>query len=368
MQYKLGGMKWSLRIGRFFGIDAYVHFTFLLILVFVAVSHWVAYHTFGAVAEGVLFFCALFACVLMHEYGHALMAMRFGIRTQDIVLFPFGGVARLENMPDRPTQELWIAVAGPAVNVVIALGLGALLLLLGQPPVSLGLEGAEDGFFQRLVLVNLVLVGFNLLPAFPMDGGRVLRAVLAMRIEYVRATKIAVTLGQGMALLFGLVGLFFNPFLILIAFFVWIAASDELGFAQMRAALGAVRVRDAMLTQFELLSPADTMETAVNKIIRGAQEDFPVVEHGQLLGILTRQDMLLALAQQGMDVSVGSVMRTDYPCLEADAILNAAEQGVQLRECPTLPVLLRGRLVGLLTLQNLSEVMMIRSALRGHAP
>ena len=220
-------MKWSWKIGIFAGIAVYMHATFILLLGWIALSHWMQYKSLLPTLTGVAFIIALFLCVVLHEYGHALTARRFGIATRDITLLPIGGVARLERMPDKPNQELWVALAGPAVNVVLAALLGAYLFLTGhfEPVNQIGLT--HGVFLERLLFANLFLVGFNLIPAFPMDGGRVLRALLAKRMEYLRATQIAAGVGQGLAFLFGFVGLFTNPFLVFIALFVWIGAAQE---------------------------------------------------------------------------------------------------------------------------------------------
>src|SRR5512139_1754857 len=220
-------MKWQWKLGRFAGIDVFVHATFLLLIGWVGYSQWLENRNWGDVLNGILFILALFLCVVLHEYGHALTARKFGIKTRDITLYPIGGVARLERMPDKPIQEFWVALAGPAVNLVIAAVLFGWLFFTGAfIPVS-QLTLSTVPFIERLAVINLSLVLFNLLPAFPMDGGRVLRSLLAMRLDQVRATNIAATVGQGMAILFGIAGFFGNPFLILIAFFVWFGASQE---------------------------------------------------------------------------------------------------------------------------------------------
>ena len=218
-------MKWSIHLVRILGIDVFLHVTFLLLLGFIAITHWLAHGSLAAVISGVGFFVALFACVLLHEYGHALAARRCGIATRDITLLPIGGVARLDRMPDKPIQELWVALAGPAVNVVIAAGVGVWLAFTGTWESLFTLSTTGGGFAERLLAVNVGLVLFNMIPAFPMDGGRVLRALLAMRLEYARATRIAATVGQGLAIAFGFAGLFSNPLLLLIAVFVWTGAS-----------------------------------------------------------------------------------------------------------------------------------------------
>jgi Zn-dependent protease len=356
-------MKWSIKLGRYLGIDVYLHFTFLLLLGFIGLSHWLTGRSAGAALDGVVFFLALFACVLLHEYGHALMARRYGIPTKDITLLPIGGVARLERMPDKPVQELWVALAGPAVNVVIA---GALALWLSVTaswePLS-SLSSAGGGFAERLLAVNVFLVLFNLLPAFPMDGGRVLRAFLAMRLDYARATRVAATIGQGMAFVFGFIGLFTNPFLLFIALFVWIGASQEAAAAAMKSSLAGVPVREAMLTEFTTLGPDATLADATRLVLAGSQQDFPILEGGRLVGILTHADLFQALRERGNHVPVTAVMHRNSEALRPEESLEAALTHMHAEKGLTMPVLQRGQLVGLLTAENLGEYFMIRAAL-----
>ena len=256
-------MKWSIKLGKLLGIDVYLHFTFLLLLAFLGFVYWRATQNVEAALRGVAFIVALFGCVVLHELGHALMARRYGIKTRDITLLPIGGIARLEKMPEKPMQEFWVALAGPAVNVVIAAVLFVGLAATGgfTPVEEISVTGGS--FWQRLMVLNLFLVAFNLLPAFPMDGGRVLRALLAMRLGRRRATAIAANVGQGMAILFGIVGFFYNPFLIFIAIFVYLGAQAEAGMVEMQSALAGLRVRDAMMTRFRTLAAQDTLAKAV---------------------------------------------------------------------------------------------------------
>ena len=365
-------MRWSAPLGTFLGIRVYVHFTFLILLAWVGLSHWQAERDLGAVGESIGFILAIFACVVLHEYGHALTARRFGIKTRDITLLPIGGVARLERMPDDPRQELLVSAAGPAVNVVIALGLFGLLRLGGGSLAPEQLSVSEGPFLVRLLLVNLALVLFNLLPAFPMDGGRMLRALLAMRMDYVRATQVAAHLGQGFALLFGLVGLFANPFLIFIALFVWIGAAQEAAMTQMRSALAGIPLERAMITDFRTLSPRDSLARAVELLLAGSQPDFPVVDQDRVEGILCRSDLLAALARQGQSSSVSEVMRRGVPSADASEMIEVAMHRLQGRDCPTIPVLRHGKLAGLLNLENLGEFVSVQSALgadpRGRRP
>ena len=357
-------MRWQWKLGTFAGIDVFVHATFLLLIGWIGYSHWLQYGTFAKVIEGILFILALFLCVVLHEYGHALTARKYGIKTRDITLYPIGGVARLERLPDKPIEELWVALMGPAVNVVIAALLFAYLYVTrGLVPIT-DLTVASGSFLARLMTVNVSLVLFNLLPAVPMDGGRELRALLAMRMDYVRATQIAANIGQGLAFLLGLFGLFNNPFLLFIAFFVWIGASQEASMVQMRNSISGIPVTQAMQTRFDILSPTDRLDRVVSLILAGSQQDFPVVEDGQFIGVLTRDDFIKALSQKGQDTPVMDVIRRNVPAVDSHEMVETALIRFQESGAKTLPVMHRGRFVGLLTSENITEFLMIRSALK----
>jgi Zn-dependent protease/CBS domain-containing protein len=356
-------MKWSLKLGKLLGIDVYLHFTFLLLLAFLGFVYWRATHNLDAALQGVAFIVAVFGCVLLHELGHALMARRYGIQTRDITLLPIGGIARLEKMPEKPMQEFWVALAGPAVNVVIA---GVLLVGLaatgGFAPVEeLGVTGGS--FWQRLMVLNLFLVAFNLLPAFPMDGGRVLRALLAMRMGRRRATAIAANVGQAMAILFGVVGFLYNPILIFIAIFVYLGAQAEAGMVEMQSALAGLRVRDAMMTRFRTLRANDTLAKAVGELLAGSQQDFPVIDNDRPIGILRRNDLVKALSDGRREDLVTEGMSRDCETVDEASSLNSAVESMRERQCATMPVLAGGRIVGLLTLENISEMIMVNTAM-----
>ena len=361
-------MKWSWKIGKLAGIDLYVHATFLLLLGWVAMSHWSAGKSLGTMVSGVVFILALFACVLLHELGHALAARRFGIATRDITLLPIGGLARLERMPEKPREELWVTLAGPAVNVAIAAALYIWLTLTsGWVPLGQLAVGAGP-FLERILVANVYLVVFNLIPAFPMDGGRVLRALLATRMEYLKATQIAAGLGQGLAFVFGFIGLFTSPFLLFIALFVWIGAAQEASAVQMKTAFAGTPIRAAMLTDFQVLKPSDTLADAVNLILQGSQQDFPVVEHSGVIGILTRADLLVALAKHRQDHAVAPIMRRDFVVAAPAEMLDVVFRRLAECECHTLPVLHDGRLLGLVTMDNLGEYLLIQAALKQNDP
>lgn len=362
-------MSWSFRIGRLAGIDVYVHFTFVLLLGFIGLSHWMQTREVAAALAGVGFLVALFACVLLHEFGHALTARKFGIRTRDITLLPIGGLARLERMPEKPMQEFWVALAGPAVNVVIAGAIFAYLLATSELVPVEQLSMAEGSFLTRLAAVNVMLVLFNMLPAFPMDGGRVLRALLATRMEYSRATNVAARLGQFMAFVFGFVGLFSNPFLVFIALFVWIGAAQESGMVQMKSALGGLPLQRVMITEFRTLAPSDPLSRAVEHVLAGFQQDFPVVEaDGRLVGMLSRAALIGALAKHGSAGLAGEVMHRTFQTADPFEMAEGVLARLHESKSPSMPVLHEGRLVGILTAENLGEFLMIQAALRGGRP
>ncbi len=360
-------MKWSWRIATFAGIDVFIHATFLLIIGWVGLTYWQQTGTLTGVLEGILFILVLFSFVVMHEFGHALTARRYGIKTRDITLYPIGGVARLERMPDKPIQELWVALAGPAVNLVIAILLFAWLLFSDTLVPLSGINMTSGSFVERLMLVNVSLVLFNMIPAFPMDGGRVLRALLGLRLEYTKATQIAASIGQALALLLGFAGLFFSPQLLFIAFFVWIGAAQEASMVQMKSALGGISVRRAMITDFQTLAPNDPLGRPVELILSGSQTDFPVMDGETVVGVVNRSDLLAAISKQTA-TTVEQIMRRDIQLADANEMLEPAFARLQTCGCHIMPVLYGGKLVGLLTSENIGEFLMIQAAMHRVQP
>ena len=306
----------------------------------------------------------IFICVLLHELGQVFAARRYGVKTRDVTLWPFGGIASMERMPDKPSQELIVALAGPAVNVVIAL---ALFLYLGATLDPENLPRIEDpkvSMAVKVLFANIIIVIFNMIPAFPMDGGRVLRALLAMRMGNARATEIAASIGQGFAVMFGILGIFYNPMLIIIAVFIFLAASGEAAHAQLRAVAQGALVSDAMITAFQPLGTGATVNDAAEALIRTTQTEFPVVDGGgRLRGVLTRDTLVKALKERGPDTPVLEVMQQNVPTVSARAKLDTALRLLMQRTNPVVGVTdAEGRLVGLLTIENLGEMMMLQSA------
>lgn len=357
-------MQWSFPIARVAGSEIRIHLTFFLLLLWIGIAHF-QMGGGAAATEGVLFVIAVFACVVLHELGHAVAARRYGIRTPKITLLPIGGVAELERMPEKPSEEIVVAVAGPLVNVAIA---AVLVLILGAHLNLASISQIENpsyGFLGRLAVVNVVLVLFNLIPAFPMDGGRVLRALLATRFPRVRATEYAARVGQVTAFGFGFVGLLTgNVLLIFVAVFVYMAATAEAQATSLQDAARHVYVRDAMITSYETLGTAATVGDAAEALLRTTQHEFPVVDGGgNLRGILTRSDMVSALQKSGRSLSVLEAMTKDIPIVRLDQMLDAAFVALQRDRAPAVGVVDRaGRLVGYVTSENIGELMLVRQA------
>ncbi len=358
-------MRWSWKVATVAGIPVRIHVTFLLLLVWL---FWAgANRGVAQAAEGVGFILAVFGCIVLHEFGHALTGKRYGVVTRDITLLPIGGVARLDRIPRHPRQEVTIALAGPLVNVAIA---GILLLYMRLAPGVYDFSDPalfERSFAARLFMVNVFIVGFNLIPAFPMDGGRVLRALLAMRLDYVRATRIAASVGQAMAILFGFLGLFGNPILILIALFVFIGAGQESSLVQMRSVFEGVPVSRAMIRDFRALRSDEPIARAVELLLDGHQQDFPVLAgaDGALpVGILSRSDLLKAVAGGMTDVKVGEVARNRCAAVHPGEMLEDVFQKMQENGCTAVPVVEPGKgIVGMVTLENVGEFAMVQAAL-----
>jgi Zn-dependent protease/predicted transcriptional regulator len=344
-----------------------IHITFLLLLLWIAVAYYVRGGMHAAI-EGVVFIIALFACVVLHEFGHVLAARTYGISTPDITLLPIGGVARLQRMPDEPGQELVVALAGPAVNVVIALGLFLGLRGAARLYGPAQLDSPAIGLLAKLLSVNIWLVLFNLIPAFPMDGGRVFRALLAMRMSYARATRIAAAAGQAIAFAFAFIGLFYNPLLIFIALFIYLGAAQEAAFAEMKEAARGLPVADVMMTEFRTLPLTATLNDAVEALLRTSQHEFPIVdEREQTVGLLTRDEMIGALRERGPDTPVSEVMRRDVPIMRASRGFDEAFRFLNESHSPAILVTDgTGKVVGMLTAENVGELMMVKSAMGGN--
>lgn len=353
-------MKYSLQLGKISGIKVQVHWTFILIIL------WIVYINLKAGADwiqtgwAVLFVAALFVCVILHELGHALAAKKYNISTKDITLLPIGGVARLENMPEKPVQELVVALAGPLVNILII----AILLPFVWTYTPANVEDLaftdRENFLFKLTMVNLWLAIFNLIPAFPMDGGRVLRAVLAMSVSRLKATNIAAMIGQILSIGFVIAGFLYNPFLIFIGFFIFIGAQSEAEFTRAKITIEGNLVGDIIMHDYPVLLQTQTIRDAVHKILNSQHKNFVVTGEHDIVGTLSRDDVIKALHNGMADRAVTDVMNKNIIKLEYNTPLEVAYQKLQ-NQASLAPVYQDGHLIGVLDLENIMEFIMFKS-------
>ncbi len=361
-------MKGILNLGKIAGIRIEVHWTFSLLLIWVIFLDIQRGGTTYTALMNIILILLLFLCVILHELGHALTARRFGIITKKITLLPIGGVASLEKMPEKPGQELLVALAGPAVNVLIAIllfltvpiknyfGLDAdsLIQLLSAPSL--------ETILFYLFIANLMLVVFNLIPAFPMDGGRVFRALLAFTMDRARATRIAAGLGQYLAVIFFMLGLFYNPFLILIALFIFLGAYSENQMVQQKSMVEGHRVQEALLTNITFLHPENSLEDVFAIILAGTEKDFVVAENGLIKGILYHKD-ILKNAQNGA-LKVRAIMDTKFKTMKAMDELTLFFDLINSNKQRFFPVTDNThKLIGAIDLNNVSEFLLLQTNL-----
>ena len=351
-------MKWSFKIGSIFGIPIRVHLTFLLLLFFVAIN---PHKGLLSGLVGVVFIILVFIGVLFHELGHSLVARHFGEPVHSIVLLPIGGVSRVE-IPEDPKQEILMAVAGPVVSLILAIFFLIFSLLLGYDLGFGSFIGAKARLLVELFYVNLMLAIFNLLPAFPMDGGRILRGVLALRMEPLRATRIAVGVGQFLAVVMFFVGIFFNWWLALIAIFLYFGAEAEEQGTILRRVFHQVPIRALMLEDFQSLSPEDNLSRVLEIICHSAQEDFPVLKDGRLVGVLPKSLIFRALREMPPETRVEEIMVKDFFQAEPDMPLDRALKELIENKTGMVPVVEAGRLVGILTLAQIAKYQLVCGA------
>jgi len=363
-------MRWSFRVARVAGIDVYIHVTFLMI---VAIYGWISYRYGIEIHQdgwswalyGMAFTLLLFFCVLLHEFGHAFAARAFGIRTPDITLLPIGGVAQLERIPRTPWQELIIAVAGPAVNVVIALGVYAWLQGRVSPDEISQVGRPGHDLLQQLMKVNVWLVAFNMIPAFPMDGGRVLRALLATQVDYALATRVAARVGQSIAVIFVVLGFLFPQFqmLMFIAIFVFMGAQQELMYATMQSVAEGLTVGEAMLTRFETVPESLRAGEISDLLLRSAQDVFPMVDESlELHGLINREELLQA-SKELPSQAFASAFARKIPSVTPETEFTEALETMQRLAEPVLPVVnAAGQIVGLISIAQLNEVERLKRA------
>jgi Zn-dependent protease/predicted transcriptional regulator len=359
-------MSWSFSLGRLLGSELKVHATFFLLLAWIGTATWLSEGMTAALLN-LAFVLALFACVVAHEFGHALMARRYGIRTPDITLLPIGGMARLERIPEEPREEIAVAVAGPLVNVVIWLVLTIVFGVQGNPVGLVSLEDTGQSFLERLAAINLFLVLFNLIPAFPMDGGRVFRAVLSGSLGRVKATQIAARGGQIIAFIFGYLGLVSgNPILILVAIFVFMAAMAESSDVFLHDLAAGVSARDAMITSYEALEPEVLLSAAEMALLRTTQSEFPVLyADGSLAGFLTKAAIVAHHQTDAHPIAVSEAMNTTIPKVSLTDPLEAVLDHLQQPDTPAVAVTDQNdRFLGYITRENIGEWAVLSSPKR----
>jgi Zn-dependent protease/predicted transcriptional regulator len=367
-------MKGSFRFLRIAGIDLRVHFTFPLVLLYGA-ALWSGQHGVQGALFGCLLMAALFACVVLHELGHSLVARRLGIPVREIVLLPIGGVALMVRSPRRPLHELLIAAAGPVVSALLALAFFGLLVGTWQGPSLDPLQLVDPRQAQLsvptllawLATSNLALLVFNLIPAFPMDGGRMLRAILASFLGFRRATRVAAALGQVVALLLGAFAVFYGfVMMAVIAVFVFVAAAQQRAAEEARGVLSSLRLGDVYNKYALVLSPADRVSKVVDYLLTSYQPDFAVVHGGQLLGVMTRNAVLRALANDPSDAYVAGLMDRNFLRLDANQSLAEAQETMTEQSRAVAAVFAGDRYLGLVNLDDLREALQIAAFQRLH--
>jgi len=357
----------SIQLGRIWGIPVRIHITFLALVAIIGVE---GYLKGGGLAEAglsMLLIVALFACVTLHELAHSLVARSYGVRVESITLLPLGGIAAMQEMPRQPHEEAVMAIAGPMASVLIATLLGAVIHFTGYtgPVTHYG-----QPWLTMLMGTNVAIAIFNLIPAFPMDGGRVLRAVLAHYIGLVRATGIAVSLGQGLAVCMALAGIFLfkmNLLLVLIAVFIFFGAGQEGQQVRAQAVLDHITAGQAMVTRFETLNRDAPLTIALGYATEGYQHDFPVVAGDTIVGLVTRQDLLSALHHLGPQHTVGEVMTTQICQVPPEATLTDVYRRIAVGGCGIVLVRYGDRIVGLVSPESIRDQMVAAASGRPRA-
>ncbi len=359
-------MKRSLSFPKVAGIDIHIHWTFSLLIVWIIYNNMRAGLDATQVTWSVIFVLSLFICVTLHELGHALAAKRYGIKTKDITLYPIGGVARLEKMPEKPKQELIVALAGPAVNLTIALLLSPAILNsdISAEESSRVLIINAHNFLPMLGMLNITLAVFNLIPAFPMDGGRVLRALLAMKLGRVKATQIAAGIGKLLALGFIVMGFYSNPFLIFIGLFVILGANAEEQMVMTQSLIIELTAKNAMMTNFISLEKEEPISKAIELLLAGQAKSFLVTDQGVPYGIIDRDDIIRGVKEFNENQSVEHIAQKEL--IYVNSATPLIEVFMEFRKTRTPLILVKDsdQLVGMIDTDNIAELIMIQSARR----
>lgn len=358
--------KATIAFPKIAGINIYIHWTFWLIIFYIIYINFRAGLDAVQIGWSVLFVLSLFVCVVLHEYGHALAARRYGIQTKDITLYPIGGVARLEKMPEKPSQELVVALAGPLVNVVIMLLLLPFIMNFEMPvgdeePQQALIIGA-DSFLPMLGIINIWLALFNLIPAFPMDGGRVLRALLAMKTGRVKATRIAATVGKVLAVGFVIAGFYSNPFLIFIGLFIILGAQAEAQMVKTESFISDLTAADAMMTRFQTLDKNESIGRAVNLLLAGTSKNFLITTGNTPYGTIGRDQIIKGIRDFGEEAAVEKITDANLVTVDITTPLNDVFAHLQQSRIPIILVNNGTQLQGIIDTENIAELIMIRGA------
>ena len=357
-------MKWSLYIGKVSGIKIFIHWTFLILILWIIQLGISQKHGLNQILLSLVFLIAVFICIVLHELGHAITAQRFNVRTRDIILLPIGGVARMERIPEKPKQELLVAVMGPAVNILISAILFIILKVTNTYPSSVrDIDFTSSNFLFQLYTINLFLAVFNFIPAFPMDGGRVLRALLSLKLSRVKATRIAAYTGQVIAICFVFIGFSFNPMLVLIGFFIFLGAYAEANAEQTLSYLHEIKVSDVLMHRYSVLQPGDSLSKAVDLLLNSQEHSFIIEENDEVKGTLSRKEIIAGLSKFGKDVAISKIMQTNVASLKPGDLLRDIMQRFSGNAETIMPVVDGKKIVGVLDLENISEFVQIQNAL-----
>ncbi|WP_413998789.1 site-2 protease family protein [Flavobacterium sp. W1B] len=356
-------MKGTFKLGKVAGIGLFIHWTFSLLIVFIIFINYQSGYNTIQIIWSVVFILSIFITVVLHELGHALAAKNFGIATKDITLLPIGGLARLERIPEKPSEELIVAFAGPMVNLALAILTGFFITMPENPELlTAQLSGGINAhnFFLNFFIVNIALTVFNLIPAFPMDGGRVLRALLAFKFKRHIATKIAARVGQLLAIGFIVLGFFSNPFLIFIGLFVIMGAQMETEYTESKYILKGYKVRDVLMKQYFAIDANEPIKTAVALLLDGQSKIFLITENNEPVGTLNRDQMIMALSQNGENSPIHSAMNKNLIFLDVETLLEDIFELVYSNKSNLMLVMENNQLIGTLDTENLLEFLLIK--------
>ena len=359
--YKNQDMNGAFKLGTIKGIGVFIHWTFSLLIIYINYSGG---QNLIETLWSILFVLSIFVTVILHELGHSFAAMRYNIKTKDITILPIGGVARLESMPEKPSEELVVAIAGPLVNIALALITALFVTIPEDDQLSESLiEGINAGnFFLNFLIVNIVLAVFNLIPAFPMDGGRIFRALLSMKLSRPLATKIAARVGQFLALGFILLGFYSNPFLIVIGLFILIGAQSESKYTKTKSMLSGYQVQDVLMTEYKSIAETDSIKTVVDIVLNSQYHNFLVVRDGVPTGTLSRDEIIKALSKNGESELVQNVMNRNLLFLDANQALEDAYSLILKQELNLVPVMKKQELIGVVDKENILEFILFKEA------